>query len=1090
MVQLVQGIVDTQKNICRSIGRANAGDDLELELEVKMNEQPITFVNPICELLMKKSDNNKVRQTNGILYQDGKFKIKVDEQGVTCPGTVINQLIINDEGKISTCLFYFTVGASLEKEILQSISKVETLEQLDSYVVAAFSNLDEYEKRLTLLDSTMKTTNEEITINESERKANESERKANESERIENEKERVKKESERSEAEIDRKSSELDRAKNENARRIAENTRIARENARENAEINRNAIFEENETIRNEAEKLREKAEIKRKENFNNLETLNEKLNEAEKERKEAEEDRRTKETERQLAEAERERAEANREKTYTSFNDAEVDRKNSEDARIQAEASRVQAENERSEQFEAAQSARETKFQESENNRDKLFKANETARATEEIARKQAESTREGNEAIRVNDESLRVASEKARQQEEIKRGQAEVARVEAEKVREISYEAIKKDNSTFKQQMNEDFGNAKADYFGKEHNNIVDRLNSDFDNVHQRINDSNYLEYSGSNIKADNSYYGYTKEISVKGRTLQNLYPKLDINNYFKKSTMIKFDENVIKFTADGTYQDFWLKKEALNVKPNTTYTLVIDVLKNTIVNTQSDEMLHLLNTTNLFTNQMSFFKNEVALNKNTAVGRYKFKVITKDNLSVAAFATRCYLSAEAISGELWVKYSLLEGDYTNIDFDIPYFAGIKSVGESYVTEEGKYPVNIKSCGKNLFDGQLQRGYWYNDTLKSSDYAVANINNIPIKTNTCYSFYIEGYNGNIYIEELNNNLQGIKSFAIKSGQFINTTNGRFLRFCTANNESEKVEIHVKVQIEEGTVATDYEPYQESIQELLLDEPLRSLPNGVCDEIKDGVLIRRCEEIILNGSESGWVTQRTKNDGSFGYAINLKYRAKNYQNQILHMTGLYLKPANQYSVWETDANTIYLDSDVHIYTDGGSLDQFKTTLSKNPIKVIYELATPVEIPLTNYNINLKTYAGTTHIASTNVLPATINCKVPSNVQAVISNLKEENKALNTQVSTLNLENEEIKETNIIQDELIDTTMMATDEMYMMLEPLLAETLSERSTSKMVDMYVAMVQRGIKTIEQVPIRYREQVKKILDQLEK
>ncbi len=35
----------------------------------------------------------------------------------------------------------------------------------------------------------------------------------------------------------------------------------------------------------------------------------------------------------------------------------------------------------------------------------------------------------------------------------------------------------------------------------------------------------------------------------------------------------------------------------------------------------------------------------------------------------------------------------------------------------------------------------------------------------------------------------------------------------------------------------------------------------------------------------------------------------------------------------------------------------------------------------------------------------------------------------------------------------------------------------------------MVDMYVAMVMRGLKTIEQVPKRYREEVKKILDSLE-
>lgn len=82
----------------------------------------------------------------------------------------------------------------------------------------------------------------------------------------------------------------------------------------------------------------------------------------------------------------------------------------------------------------------------------------------------------------------------------------------------------------------------------------------------------------------------------------------------------------------------------------------------------------------------------------------------------------------------------------------------------------------------------------------------------------------------------------------------------------------------------------------------------------------------------------------------------------------------------------------------------------------------------------------------------------------------------------------------ELEKVNNEKDELINTTMLATDEMYMMIEPLLSEavqTLSlERSVSKMVDMYVAMVQRGLKTIDEVPIRYREEVREILAQLEK
>lgn len=80
---------------------------------------------------------------------------------------------------------------------------------------------------------------------------------------------------------------------------------------------------------------------------------------------------------------------------------------------------------------------------------------------------------------------------------------------------------------------------------------------------------------------------------------------------------------------------------------------------------------------------------------------------------------------------------------------------------------------------------------------------------------------------------------------------------------------------------------------------------------------------------------------------------------------------------------------------------------------------------------------------------------------------------------------------DEIDITNNNQDNLINILLNATDEMYMMIEPLLEGVpQNERMVSKMVDMYVAMVIRGLKTIDEVPARYREQVKEILAKLEK
>lgn len=89
---------------------------------------------------------------------------------------------------------------------------------------------------------------------------------------------------------------------------------------------------------------------------------------------------------------------------------------------------------------------------------------------------------------------------------------------------------------------------------------------------------------------------------------------------------------------------------------------------------------------------------------------------------------------------------------------------------------------------------------------------------------------------------------------------------------------------------------------------------------------------------------------------------------------------------------------------------------------------------------------------------------------------------------------TLEEKIEELKEVNNTQDELINISMLATDEIYTMIEPILEsipQTINlERSVSKMVDLYVAMIQRGIKTIDQVPLRYREEVRRILEELEK
>ena len=107
-------------------------------------------------------------------------------------------------------------------------------------------------------------------------------------------------------------------------------------------------------------------------------------------------------------------------------------------------------------------------------------------------------------------------------------------------------------------------------------------------------------------------------------------------------------------------------------------------------------------------------------------------------------------------------------------------------------------------------------------------------------------------------------------------------------------------------------------------------------------------------------------------------------------------------------------------------------------------------------------------------------------CIEERNVEPVVDEIQ------TIDVPTLEERVEQIEGVNAIQDELINVSLLATDEVFCMLEPLLSSVniIDVKGVSRMVDMYVVMVQRGLKTIEDVPLRYREEVKRILEALEK
>lgn len=123
-------------------------------------------------------------------------------------------------------------------------------------------------------------------------------------------------------------------------------------------------------------------------------------------------------------------------------------------------------------------------------------------------------------------------------------------------------------------------------------------------------------------------------------------------------------------------------------------------------------------------------------------------------------------------------------------------------------------------------------------------------------------------------------------------------------------------------------------------------------------------------------------------------------------------------------------------------------------------------------------------------------------------LQSSVANLQEETLILNeTQLMSGELDNiimGAITDSDEKHEALTDVMLCAIDEVFMMLDPLISISeevvmsmenskqlgeLLNKEVSKMVELYVVMVQRGLKTIEQVPARYREQVRELLANVE-
>lgn len=270
---------------------------------------------------------------------------------------------------------------------------------------------------------------------------------------------------------------------------------------------------------------------------------------------------------------------------------------------------------------------------------------------------------------------------------------------------------------------------------------------------------------------------------------------------------------------------------------------------------------------------------------------------------------------------------------------NWDIPYFTELCDV---------KMPI-LRNVGKNLFNGELEMGgYTGSSGLPyDSDIRVRSVEKIFLPKGT-YTLSSDGATKTIFtIYDLNSVFK--KEFISNNSSCTITLNEDcMVHICV---ENEKL-LNSHIQLEQGSNATPYEDYKTNILRTPEIVTLRSLPNGVRDELSvmTGEYIKRIGEVVLNGSEDWAKGNGSSNDVSSLFYIKIPNAEGGFNSFMCDII-----PSIKGFTPVNGTDGIYVDgsSDINIRISNSKLvsndvNGFKQWLSQNPITVQYELAKPI----------------------------------------------------------------------------------------------------------------------------------------------
>lgn len=498
-------------------------------------------------------------------------------------------------------------------------------------------------------------------------------------------------------------------------------------------------------------------------------------------------------------------------------------------------------------------------------------------------------------------------------------------------------------------------------------------------------------YEVTTGNHVALQGEYDGKCRPV-LNGNTLVNLIDKFNESISPQGAYTTTNKGFTLTKEHDGGISYFVYKlKYALDKSKK--YTIIYDIVENTLVNTDTDY--------GIYTDGAYGAIGSTSTTGGSADGKLG-RIISVHNVKTTDDNLDC-LSIGIHQGDTGGKLvidnlMLLEGDYTNKP--IPdYFTGLQSSFEDkLITDEndannGKYKVDYKVTGKNLFDivditvdgmggvgiiptikdekiilnGTATSTYDFRPIASVwNDKLVGYINNLPVGTNLTMS----------------NNLNLKNYWSVKrNGTVVYTTN-----LLTIENGDESINAFIriekgttfnnaelKIQIEEGTTATTYEPYKEYTKTFYLNSPL--LEGDTIEDVNGKAThVHRYGKVVLDGSiDEGWVDNAGEGDTINGHSIYT--RVNIYSNGECMCDKLPVYNSSKEVENLTDFVLLYNNGIVVVNVKGAStIQEVKSWLQSNPITLISKLNTPTYETISNDSILCDSYVNG-HLDVDSVIP-------------------------------------------------------------------------------------------------------------------